>query len=679
MRERRSRSIDEVLSALEKVSRSGEKRWRSRCPAHDDSDPSLSIGVGDRGITLKCHAGCTFEAIVEALGLRPEELFDDEPFAKGERPTGARPVGDRRPNEGVTVETLAAKLKLPVEHLRQYGICNAISHGQRAVEFPHVQRDGSKARTHVRLLLDDVKGQQKWRWKDDATREAIVPYDPNGGALAQLQRQLVIVEGETDTLTLLYAGFGALGLPGAKTSDKLTAAHVEGIEHVFVVQEKGEAGTSFAAQVPLRLGRLGFTGGVHVVKPGDAKDVSDLFVRDPQAFPNLMQALVDAAREPPPLSKSLRELIFEQAWDGVAHPTGFRALDGLLLQKGLPSSSIIVLLGQPGAKKTALAVQWADEMSVAGAAVLVVAADEGRKNMATRIGQRMGFNRLSLISRQGDDIGDAVRAEYDRREAALEERGRTLRIVDPRAKTEARTVEEAHDELIRYAKGRPRVLVVDSLQKAPFRSAAELKSAADGRAVVNAKLEALEDMRQTGTTVILLCETNRTFYATPATEADENGRVIAGARESGNVEYAADLLIGMFRVADDQDIVKIVVGKSRISDEVKFRLRWDKHRATLSELEPGEGGGEPEVSRYEEPKVEGKRREATGLRADVLRQVVLRPGTTSREVRAALALVKPIGIDAVMRALDELRLQGVVLLREEARGRRAYYPIGVRS
>jgi hypothetical protein len=38
-----------------------------RCPAHVDGDPSLSVRVGKRAVLFHCFAGCTSEAIVDAL------------------------------------------------------------------------------------------------------------------------------------------------------------------------------------------------------------------------------------------------------------------------------------------------------------------------------------------------------------------------------------------------------------------------------------------------------------------------------------------------------------------------------------------------------------------------------------------------------------------------------------
>src|SRR5262245_61182843 len=50
----------------------------ARCPAHEDRNPSLSIGVGDDGrVLLHCWAGCTVQAILGALGLELRDLFPD--------------------------------------------------------------------------------------------------------------------------------------------------------------------------------------------------------------------------------------------------------------------------------------------------------------------------------------------------------------------------------------------------------------------------------------------------------------------------------------------------------------------------------------------------------------------------------------------------------------------------
>lgn len=47
----------------------------AECPAHPDQNPSLSICDGERGVLVKCWAGCSLQGICNALGLNPKDLF----------------------------------------------------------------------------------------------------------------------------------------------------------------------------------------------------------------------------------------------------------------------------------------------------------------------------------------------------------------------------------------------------------------------------------------------------------------------------------------------------------------------------------------------------------------------------------------------------------------------------
>ena len=71
--------IDLVIDALTdkgfKPKKIGEG-YKSRCPAHDDHKPSLSISVGkDNQVLMKCFSGCTCKQICTALNLRESDLF----------------------------------------------------------------------------------------------------------------------------------------------------------------------------------------------------------------------------------------------------------------------------------------------------------------------------------------------------------------------------------------------------------------------------------------------------------------------------------------------------------------------------------------------------------------------------------------------------------------------------
>ena len=71
-------NIEDILSRLNGVRKSGGG-YIARCPAHEDKRPSLSINTSEDGrLLLKCHAGCSIEAIVGALGLSMKDLFSED-------------------------------------------------------------------------------------------------------------------------------------------------------------------------------------------------------------------------------------------------------------------------------------------------------------------------------------------------------------------------------------------------------------------------------------------------------------------------------------------------------------------------------------------------------------------------------------------------------------------------
>ena len=91
-------TITDFLSRLDGVRGHGGQ-YMAKCPAHPDSKPSLSIGLGgDNRILLKCQAGCAVEDILDALELTKRDLFaevtpgDAFPDYGGQKRTERPPV-----------------------------------------------------------------------------------------------------------------------------------------------------------------------------------------------------------------------------------------------------------------------------------------------------------------------------------------------------------------------------------------------------------------------------------------------------------------------------------------------------------------------------------------------------------------------------------------------------------
>ena len=68
--------LSKVYKTQELRSNADGWRWLACCPAHDDKNPSLSIGVStaDKSIMLNCHAGCERSEIISVLGLTEADL-----------------------------------------------------------------------------------------------------------------------------------------------------------------------------------------------------------------------------------------------------------------------------------------------------------------------------------------------------------------------------------------------------------------------------------------------------------------------------------------------------------------------------------------------------------------------------------------------------------------------------
>jgi len=71
----------DIAQALPKFKKLASGDYIACCPAHDDNNPSLSIAEGDGKALVHCHAGCSQDAVVDALkaaGVWPEPEERDQ-------------------------------------------------------------------------------------------------------------------------------------------------------------------------------------------------------------------------------------------------------------------------------------------------------------------------------------------------------------------------------------------------------------------------------------------------------------------------------------------------------------------------------------------------------------------------------------------------------------------------
>jgi 5S rRNA maturation endonuclease (ribonuclease M5) len=236
-----------VLPKLTGIRKHGDG-YSACCPAHDDSSPSLSIKAGDnQPVVFHCHAGCDQAAILDALGLRWEDVSADRD-EQDRRPAGewtpageASDVYDYRDEQG---ELLFQVLRVP-------------------------QPGGGKT---FRQRVPDVTAKSGWRWSIADTRR--VPYRlPEVLTAVADGREVWVVEGEKDVHTLARLGVTATCNPGGagKWRDEYSALLTDA--HVRIVSDKDKPGQAHARQVADSLGD--FAASVTISEPAVGKDVTD--------------------------------------------------------------------------------------------------------------------------------------------------------------------------------------------------------------------------------------------------------------------------------------------------------------------------------------------------------------------------------------------------------------------
>src|SRR6516165_5650202 len=218
--------LETVLACLKGV-RTSQHGWVACCPAHNDREPSLSIGLGDEGnVLLKCFAGCSLESIVEALDMIIVELFPNTSHVADSQPEQAQ-------CKKLDLVALAQEKQLPWKYLFHLGVTEK---REGCLQIPYHLPDGTLAPRHrLRTALVAKEGSH-WS-KGQGGQDEVVPYGLERLEEARKAGYVIIVEGESDCWTLWYHHFPALGLPGAEMVSTLKEDYLAGIEKLYIVRE----------------------------------------------------------------------------------------------------------------------------------------------------------------------------------------------------------------------------------------------------------------------------------------------------------------------------------------------------------------------------------------------------------------------------------------------------------
>jgi hypothetical protein len=104
--------INNLLAMLDGVRQTSDDSWVSKCPAHDDKSPSLSIkDCGDGTLLMHCFSGCSSVSVIQSLGLKFEDLFPESDFGmpQNRKRRGQSHVAINALNRDFIVMLLAAR------------------------------------------------------------------------------------------------------------------------------------------------------------------------------------------------------------------------------------------------------------------------------------------------------------------------------------------------------------------------------------------------------------------------------------------------------------------------------------------------------------------------------------------------------------------------------------------
>ena len=199
-------------------------QWKARCPAHDDRDPSLAIGIIEDGAVIYCHAGCDTDAVLAALDLDRRDLYD----------------APRQPRRDV------------------------------AATYQYTGMDGQPTRTVHRIERPD--GKTFRQQVTDKAAPALYRL-PELVAAVAAGHTVYVVEGEKDVHAVeSVGGVATCSAMGAGKWRPEYAEHFQGAR-VVIVADKDTPGRKHAAQVAGTLFDVAYS--VRVAEAVEGKDAAD--------------------------------------------------------------------------------------------------------------------------------------------------------------------------------------------------------------------------------------------------------------------------------------------------------------------------------------------------------------------------------------------------------------------
>lgn len=273
--------VEAVIQALRDtgchVQPAGRGRYEAQCPAHDDRDPSLSVGRGSKGepkAVLFCHAGCGTGDILEALHMEPAALF-----------------ATYQPNGGGTVHYLhTLRAWQPPGETPRTRPKPKPYRREKVGHYDYVWADGTPCARVVKFhkvdpdtgeVLGKTFSQQRWDADAmtylnglDGMDMPLYHADTVAGVVAAGKGVVFVCEGEKDADTVA-AAWHACATTNPMGARSWRPHHTEALRgaQVVIVADNDEAGRDHADTVAQALRDVAAT--VMVRLPAHGKDLTD--------------------------------------------------------------------------------------------------------------------------------------------------------------------------------------------------------------------------------------------------------------------------------------------------------------------------------------------------------------------------------------------------------------------
>lgn len=305
--------LDRFLARLEKVQNSnGTGQYTALCPSHQDKERSLSVAEGEKGLVIKCFAGCETKEILQSLGLDWRDIWaekdDNYQTQNITKKTGKKKKNHLYIWEEKAQKISAAKVKTWLIDQRHFTPATASEiAGNVAAVAKYNKYQGDKI---VFPIWGDVKkknivGVQSLDL-DNRKEKKIHGTSKGFFGLGTASPEIFIVESIANALALYSAGYNAITIfstSNLKQIPKLSSMF--GAENIYLWLDKGEEDKANDAREMYK---------IKVVYFGDddkpkGYDVNDLLVDSGDLFREKVSELIIESPQKKIISKRLRIVV----------------------------------------------------------------------------------------------------------------------------------------------------------------------------------------------------------------------------------------------------------------------------------------------------------------------------------------------------------------------------------